>query len=236
MNSELFWHASDLCWPPIRKKTIGPWVIREGGGGGSRVSSTISAGDYSKEDVSLAEREMQMLGQSNIFQIRNSDEDLDILLRKKGYSLVDETVIYKCKIGEISCLNVPPVTTFNVWPPLSIMESIWDKGGINDARLSVMRRCNVRKTAILGRIENKAAGCAFVSHSEGVSIIQSVFVLPQYRRKGLARYIITEAAKWGVEEDTSYLALMVSKYNKEARNLYDGLGMKRIDSYHYRVK
>jgi len=236
MNAELFWRASDLCWPPIRKKTVGPWVIREGGGGGRRVSSTTPIGDYSKEDILLAEREMQALGQPNIFQIRNKDEDLDILLKEKGYSLVDKTVIYTGNIVEISGLRVPPVTTFNVWPYLSIMKSIWEKGGITDARLSVMRRCNVRKTAILGRIENKAAGCAFISQSEGVSIIQSVFVLPQYRRKGLSRYIISEAAKWGVGEGTSYLALMTSKYNRKARNLYDGLGMKMIDTYHYRVK
>ncbi len=99
-----------------------------------------------------------------------------------------------------------------------------------------MRRCKVKKTTILGRIENKAAGCAFVSQSNGISIIQSLFVLPKYRRKGLARYVIIEAAKWGEKEGSSYLALMVGKHNKRARSLYDGLGMKVLESYHYRVK
>ena len=236
MNGELFWRASDICWPSIQKKTVGPWVIRKGGSGGSRVSSTTPIGEYSKEDISLAEREMHALGQSNIFQIRRKDKDLDFLLSKKGYSLVDKTLIYTCNIGEISCLTVPPVTAFNIWPPLSIMEIIWGKAGITGGRLSVMRRCDVKKTTILGRMENKAAGCAFVSQSDGIAIIQSMFVLPKYRRKGLARNILIEAAKWGLKEGSSYLALMTGKYNKEARALYDGLGMKVLESYHYRVK
>ena len=236
MNSELFWRASDICWPPIQKKTVGPWVIREGGGGGSRVSSTTPIGDCSRKDISLAEREMHGLGQSNVFQIRRKDKELDLLLSKKGYSLVDRTVIYKCNIAEISCLSVPSVTTFDIWPPLNMMKIIWDKGGITDGRLSVMRRCKVKKTTILGRIENKAAGCAFVSQSNGISIIQSLFVLPKYSRKGLARHVIIEAAKWGEKEGSSYLALMVGKHNKRARSLYDGLGMKVLESYHYRVK
>ena len=131
---------------------------------------------------------------------------------------------------------VPPMTVFNIWPPLRIMKDIWKIGGTTDSRMAVMARCKVRKTAILGRIENKVAGCAFISEYKGIAILQSLFVLPNYRRKGLAGFIISESVKWASYKESSYLALMTDKYNKEARGLYDSLGMTVIDNYHYRVK
>ena len=163
MTPSSFWTASEVCWPPLNKKFIGPWIIREGEGGGNRVSSTTANDCLTKKDI-------------------------------------------------------------------------WKIGGTTDSRMAVMVRCKVRKTAILGRIENKVAGCAFISEYKGIAILQSLFVLPNYRRKGLAGFIISESVKWASYKESSYLALMTDKYNKEARGLYDSLGMTVIDNYHYRVK
>lgn len=236
MTPNSFWAASEICWPPLNKKNIGPWVIREGAGGGSRVSSTTANDFFTKEDIFIAENHMQLLNQKNIFQIREKDLELDNILDRLGYSLVDKTVVYGSKIAKMSSPCVPPMTAFNIWPPLRIMKDIWEIGGTTDSRISVMERCKVRKTAILGRIENKAAGCAFISEYKGIAILQALFVLPSYRRKGLARFLISESVKWVSYADSAYLALMTDKYNKEARGLYDSLGMKIIDKYHYRVK
>ena len=236
MTPNSFWAASEICWPPLNKKNIGPWVIREGEGGGNRVSSTTANDFFTKEDIFIAENHMQLLNQKNIFQIREKDLELDNILERLGYSLVDKTVVYGLKIAKMSSPCVPPMTAFNIWPPLRIMKDIWEVGGTTDSRISVMERCKVRKTAILGRIENKAAGCAFISEYKGIAILQALFVLPSYRRKGLARFLISESVKWVSYADSAYLALMTDKYNKEARGLYDSLGMKIIDKYHYRVK
>ena len=236
MTPNSFWAASETCWPPLNKKNIGPWVIREGEGGGNRVSSTTANDFFRKEDIFIAENHMQLLNQKNIFHIREKDLELDNILDRLGYSLVDKTVVYGSKIAKMSSPCVPPMTAFNIWPPLRIMKDIWEIGGTTDSRISVMERCKVRKTAILGRIENKAAGCAFISEYKGVAILQALFVLPSYRRKGLARFLISESVKWVSYAESAYLALMTDKYNKEARGLYDSLGMKIIDKYHYRVK
>lgn len=236
MTPNSFWAASEICWPPLNKKNIGPWVIREGEGGGNRVSSTTANDFFTKEDIFIAENHMQLLNQKNIFHIREKDLELDNILERLGYSLVDKTVVYGLKIAKMSSPCVPPMTAFNIWPPLRIMKDIWEIGGTTDSRISVMERCKVRKTAILGRIENKAAGCAFISEYKGIAILQALFVLPSYRRKGLARFLISESVKWVSYADSAYLALMTDKYNKEARGLYDSLGMKIIDKYHYRVK
>ena len=236
MTPNSFWAASETCWPPLNKKNIGPWVIREGEGGGNRVSSTTANDFFRKEDIFIAENHMQLLNQKNIFQILGKDLELDNILDRLGYSLVDKTVVYGSKIAKMSSPCVPPMTAFNIWPPLRIMKDIWEIGGTTDSRISVMERCKVRKTAILGRIENKAAGCAFISEYKGIAILQALFVLPSYRRKGLARFLISESVKWVSYAESAYLALMTDKYNKEARGLYDSLGMKIIDKYHYRVK
>ena len=70
MTPNSFWAASETCWPPLNKKNIGPWVIREGEGGGNRVSSTTANDFFTKEDIFIAENHMQLLNQKNIFQIR----------------------------------------------------------------------------------------------------------------------------------------------------------------------
>ena len=236
MTPSSFWTASEVCWPPLNKKSIGPWIIREGEGGGNRVSSTTANDCFTKKDIFLAENHMSLLNQENIFHIRQKDSELDYILEGLGYSLVDKPLVYGSKIAKMSPPCVPPMTVFNIWPPLRIMKDIWKIGGTTDSRMAVMARCKVRKTAILGRIENKVAGCAFISEYKGIAILQSLFVLPNYRRKGLAGFIISESVKWASYKESSYLALMTDKYNKEARGLYDSLGMTVIDNYHYRVK
>jgi len=238
MNLKDFWNASDVCWPPIKKLEIGPWTIREGGGGGNRVSATSlnNSNSFLDTDIVCAEAAMKALSQPYIFLIGKEERELDFTLETLGYNIVTPSVIYGCDIDRVSNFDIPPITTFNVWPPLEIMKKIWIEGGVSESRLSVMERSKGEKTTILGRVSNVVAGCAFVSIYSGISMVHSVLVHPNFRRKGLGRYMLNESAKWASGRGSSYIALQVTEQNNEARSLYKNLGMEVKGSYHYRVK
>jgi GNAT superfamily N-acetyltransferase len=238
MNLKDFWNASDVSWPPIKKFKMGSWTIREGGGGGNRVSATSlnNSNSFLKTDIVLAETAMKTLGQPYIFRIGKEEIKLDLTLEKFGYNIVTPSYIYGCDIDRVSNFDIPPITTFNVWPPLEIMKKIWIEGGMSENRISVMQRSKGEKTTILGRASNKVAGCAFVSIYNGISMVHSVFVHPSFRLKGLGRYMLYKSAQWAKDRGSSYITLQVTEQNKGARSLYSNLGMEVIGSYHYRVK
>jgi len=236
MNLENFWVANDCCWPAKTTYNLGPWIIRCGKGGGKRVSAATRNGGFVVSDVILAEDAMRELSQPPMFRIYKDDEELDSALSKIGYSIIDPSTIYSCNINKISTLNLPLVTAFTVWPPLHLMEEIWLSGGIGLERLAVMDRTMHPKTSILGRINNKASGCAFVSTYKNIATIHAVHVLPSSRRLGLGRYMLIAAANWAMERGCLYFSLISSDSNEKAKQLYTKLGMEPIGHYHYRIK
>ena len=195
-----------------------------------------NSNSFLKTDIALAEMEMKALGQPYIFRIGTEEKKLDLTLEKFGYNIVTPSFIYGCDIDRVSNFDIPPITTFNVWPPLEIMKKIWIEGGMSENRLSVMQRSKGEKTTILGRASNKVAGCAFVSTYNGISMVHSIFVHPNFRLKGLGRYMLYKSAQWAKERGSLHITLQVTEQNKGARSLYSNLGMEVIGSYHYRVK
>ena len=79
----------DGTWPAVSERPEGPWIIREGQGGGQRVSATVATGPVTAQDLAQAETAMQALNQPRLFQIRAGQNDLDSLLEQNGYVIVD---------------------------------------------------------------------------------------------------------------------------------------------------
>jgi hypothetical protein len=83
-------------------------------------------------------------------------EALDRLLAAEGYATRDETLILAAPAADIAEAP-PPVSCFEIWPPLAVQEEIWDAGGIGPARRAIMRRAEGPKTALFGRINDRPA-------------------------------------------------------------------------------
>lgn len=49
-----------------------------------------------------------------------------------------------------------------------------------------MDRAAGPKTSLLGRIKDRAAGTGFVAISDGIAVLHAVYILPDWRRMGLA--------------------------------------------------
>ena len=136
---DLIFAALDATWPAARVSLIGQWTVREGAGGGQRVSAVTTSGDVREEDIDQAEAAMRAIGQRPLFMIRRKDGALDDWLDARGYEVVDPVAIYSADATALA-RAVKPTTIFPAWPPLAIQTEIWAAGGVGKPRLAVMAR------------------------------------------------------------------------------------------------
>lgn len=224
--------AMAATWPPAAVHGCGPFLLREGQGGGSRVSAARRLAGAGPADVDRAIAAMRALGQVPQFQITPADDALDTLLAARGLVLRDPVRILAAPVGRLPKAR-PPQTAFAVWPPLAVQAGIWAAGGIGPARLAVMARPAVR-TTILGRLGERAAGTLFVACDGDVAVVHALEVAAAFRRQGLARHLMAAAADWAGRQGAAHLALAVTRANGPAAALYAGLGMEPVADYHYR--
>ena len=225
--------ALDATWPPARIFDLGPWRLREGRGGGQRVSAATAESPISETDIGAAETGMKDLGQRPIFMIRASDNGFDGDLQNRGYEVVDPVAVYIAAARDLS-RDLPPATATAVWPPLAMQQEIWQQGGIGPARIAVMERAGTPKAAILARKGDSPAGVAFVAAQGGIAMLHAIEVSPAHRRAGVGRTLLHGAANWALAQGAEWLTLMVTRANAPANALYTHLSMTPIAGYHYR--
>ena len=231
-----YFDVVDATWPPYAITRTGPWLIREGRGGGKRVSAASAAGMAKANDIPQAIEAMRALGQQDLFMMRPVDNELDQALADQGYKVIDPVHIYTCNPAQVGAEDIPAVTCFETETPLAIMQEIWAEGGIGPNRLAVMARAKGPKTYLLGRTQDRAAGTALVAIHDGVAMLHALEVLETFRGKGLGRYLMRAAARWAARQGAAELALLVTRKNAPANALYASLGMSVVGSYHYRIK
>ncbi|MGP6086844.1 GNAT family N-acetyltransferase [Antarctobacter jejuensis] len=230
-----YFDAIDATWPAAAQVRAGPWLLREGRGGGKRVSAATAAGDWREDDLSAAERAMRLMGQTPLFMIRPEDGALDTALAARGYGKVDPVQIWSAPIGELTDLRLPRVTAFAIWEPLAIMREIWADGGIGPARLRVMNRVKGPKTGLFGRVSDRPAGAGFCAIHDGIAMVHALEILPEHRQKGLGGWMMRCAALWAEQQGATEIALAATSENAAAIALYTGLKMQVVGHYHYRT-
>ena len=221
----------EVTWPPAQSWREGPFTLRDGDGGGKRVSAASCDGDW--ETVDLARLETGMA--APLVLIRPGEERLDAALADRGWQLVDPVVAYAAPLS-LLVADLPPLTAFAHWPPLQIARLIWEEGGLGPARVRVMDRVAGPKTVLLARQEDRPAGSAFVACAGEDAMLHALEVRPDLRRKGTGVTLIRAAANWAVDQGAKHLSLVVTQRNAAARAVYDRLGMAVVGQYHYRMK
>lgn len=225
-------------WPAAATRQMGPFTIRDGKGGGKRVSAATVTGPVSAADLPAAEEAMRGLGQVPLFMIRPGDEALDALLEGEGYSVVDPTRIYAAPCAAVAEQPGPggDVSTLEVWEPLAFMLELWREGGIGPDRIAVMERVAGPKTGLIGRIVNGPGGTAFVAMHGDTAMLHALEVRSDKRRSGMGRRATIDAARWGLRNGATRFALACTEANAAANGLYSSLGMTVETGYHYRQK
>lgn len=229
-----FFQAMEATWPAAQRHRKGQWTVREGRGGGKRVSAATSLGvECAASSVETAEHAMRALGQTPLFMITPGQNALDETLAQRGYELVDPVAVYAVQCDALTA-DIPLTAVVPSWPALAVQKEIWFAGGIAQPRLKIMERVTVPKTTLLGRTGDNPAGTAFAALHSNVAMIHAVEVAFAWRRKGVGRYLLQASANWSKANGADWIALAVTKVNTEANALYRKLGMRVVAEYHYR--
>lgn len=226
--------VAEATWPPAASATVGPWCVREGRGGGKRVSAARAIGRVTEAGLPRAEAAMRALGQRPLFMIREGEARLDAMLAAQGHDLVAPVNILAAPVERLARDRPPRSGGFAIWEPLAIMHEIWAAGGIGPGRIAVMHRACGPKTGLLGRVGNRPAGTGFAAIHHGVAMVHALEVLHEHRRAGLGREMMQEAAHWAATHGATHVAALCTRSNTAANALYSSLGMTVAGRYHYR--
>lgn len=234
MTPQLLASVMEATWPAAAQHPCGPFLLRDGQGGGKRVSAATAEGNWSGDDIEAAEASMRGMGQDALFLIRAGDDALDQALAERGYRRVDPVVAYAAPATVVAGEGPDHMSTFPHWPPMAIAVDLWAEGGIGAARLAVMQRVAGPKCAILSRANDRPTGVAFVAAQGKVAMLHALEVASRHRRQGSAHNILRAAARWALDQGCDTLSLVVTEANQPARALYASLGMSVVGHYHYR--
>ena len=235
LNTKRLYSVANATWPAMSVQQYEGWDIRDGAGAGKRASAATLALD-GWTDIAPAEQAMQALGQEMLFMIREGETELDMRLEVRGYKIIDPVIIYACKNSLLAPKLLPVAQSYAIWEPLQVMREIWAMGGINAERIALMHRVKAPKTGLLARSADTPAGTAFVALNGDIAMIHAVEVLQSFRRTGVARKLMAQAAKWAQDNGATYMSLMTTAKNVAANELYQSMGMKPVGHYHYRKK
>jgi GNAT superfamily N-acetyltransferase len=226
----------DATWPAAAYVEAGPWMLREGRGGGKRVSAATVRGPWQEEDVSAAESAMKLMGQDPLFMIRHGETTLDHTLADRGYDRVDATNLWLADIDLLCDHDLPRVTAFAIWEPLAIMREIWQAGGVNRARQNVMERAQGPKTGLFGRVSDAPGGAGFCAVHDGIAMVHALEIKEEHRGKGLGAWMMRCAALWARSQGARWITLAATEQNLAATRLYTTLQMQVVGRYHYRIQ
>jgi ribosomal protein S18 acetylase RimI-like enzyme len=231
MAPDLLASVMEATWPPASRRSLGPFTLRDGAGGGKRVSAASLSGPFTDADLDALEATMD----KPLMLVHDGQAELDGALDARGWHVVDPVVAFAAPVKSLTG-DLPPLAAFPHWPPLEIARSIWAEGGIGPARIAVMERVQGAKAAILSRRGDRSAGVAFVACHGEDAMLHALEVSPALRRQGVGVTLLTGAANWAAEQGATRLSLVVTRQNAAARALYARLGMGVVGQYHYRTK
>lgn len=233
-NGETLLAAIDVTWPAARTIATGPWLLREGLGGGQRVSAASAQSEVTNGDIDLAIDGLARLGQPPLFMIGPKDEALDGLLDKRGFQIKDPVKVLISPVANL-VKDLPGVAVTPSWPPLAVQREIWAAAGIGPARLDVMNRVQTSKTTHLGRSGDIPAGTAFTALYGDLAMLHALEIDTAQKRNGVGRNIMIAAANWAAKQRATWLAVLVVNANHAANAFYNNIGMVNSGfGYHYR--
>lgn len=229
--------AFETTWPAAEYARAGGLAVGRGMGGGGRVASARRLGpDWSGADLAAVEAIQRGWHEAPRFRVADGDPALADALAARGYHLDTPTAIMAADCAALAGTAIPPLTAFSIWPPLAVQCDIWQGGNVGPARQAVMARVTLPHTALLGRLDDRAAGAAFVAADGPVAMIHAIEVVPALRRRGMAGWLLRMAAQWAAAQGATRLALVVRRENAAARALYAGAGFAELGGYGYWIR
>ena len=231
-------------WPSLQTMLLDGWILRFADGYSKRANSIHplyhSTYDLDKK-IAACEQIYERQQIAPVFKISPSvyPGNLDAVLERKGYSLVDRCSIQTMKLDD---LKEP------------VLQSVCIHGAVTDEWLDhycrLAQAADHQKAVMRQMFGNIRTQAAFVSldYEEqvvacGIGIIErdyiglwDIITDPNYRNRGLGEQLLLHMLKWGKENGATNSYLVVVANNAPAQKLYAKLGFQEQYQHWYRVK
>jgi len=227
--------ALEATWPPASSMGVGPFTLRDGAGGGKRVSAATPNAPATADHIANAAAIMAAAGTARLFRLQPDDGALDDSLAEQGYQVLDPTRLFAAPVDAMLNPEQPPLAAVASDACLGIQSDIWEDGGIGPARRAVMDRACGPKAWLLSRLKDRVTGAGFVAVHNGIAMVHALEVRRSARRHGGARAMMHRAAKWAAAHEATQVSVAVTQANAAANSLYASLGMTVVGHYHYRI-
>ena len=236
--------SAERIWPPERLEMESGWRCRIDRGASRRANSALAV-DWSGDEAGTAADRVAALyraaGLRPCFQITpaSAPPDLDSRLAGWGYDREGETHVMLADPAEV-------LAVAETGRPVDLVEKRPSRTWLTAFGVGRPPDEVAAKAAILGRItcpvvygELREAGETL---AVGVGILDGevgwfncMQTHPDWRRRGLARAVLSALAVRLAAEGAARLALQVELDNPAGQALYEGFGFQAVYSYHYRT-
>ena len=235
--AQRYFDAIDATWAPASFEPSGPFRLRNGAGGGKRVSAaTLNSKTATEDDINAASSAMIALSQPPLFMLKPGQEDLDQMLADLGFQIIDPVVLYASPAKKLAPKAPKGLAIIPSNLQLAAQKEIWATDNIGPERLAVMERVKGPKSYLLSRHNDRIAGTVFVSCDAEIAMLHALTVSEYARQQGVGKNLTYGCAKWALDQGATTLALMTTEDNTPARRLYEGIGMAEVSRYHYRIR
>jgi len=227
------------AWPAPRSVAFGGWIFREAGGYTKRANSANALRpDRDFDEVrGEAERYYAAKGLPTIFRVTPlAGAATDERLADAGYRRADETSV---ETLPLSRAEIDPGVRLRFAADEAWSEGFARANGVPPARRALHDRILALIATPTARaeiaIDDRAVAFGLAVLDRGSLGLFDIAVAPAFRRRGLARRVVSALLGWGAEAGATKAYLQVTVANEAARALYRDLGFRETYRYHYRL-
>jgi GNAT superfamily N-acetyltransferase len=225
--------AADAGWPAPVTGRLGNWRLRAAEGWTGRANSALPVGDpglplpEAVDAVSAWYTDRGLTPMINVplpYAAR-----LDRELAARGWPHRPTTLMQTARLADVLAAaptppQLPAVRLAIAPSPGWLAIAAGRKGGLPAAARQILTGVDRLRFAEIHSEDGDLVAIARGAVTAGWLGLSLVEVLPQVRRRGLARHILTELARWATAEGADRAYLQVEERNAPAVRLYESAG------------
>jgi GNAT superfamily N-acetyltransferase len=228
-------------WPALETRDVAGWRLRFASGYTKRANSINALGKDAQvdpatvDDLEAAYRER---GQPPVWRLSPlAPAAIAAVLAARGYRTIEHSLVQTCPLSP--AFAPAREVRIHPQPTESWIEAFAAHSPVRDEHRDTMRRMLTAIAAPVGFAFVEEAGQPMAMAIGAVSGdhmgLFDVLVMPQARRRGLARRVTESLYAWAWGHGARFAYLQVVATNAAAMPLYQAQGFRTVYDYEYRV-
>jgi N-acetylglutamate synthase len=228
-------------WPALETRDLAGWRLRFADGYTKRANSINALGQHAQTDLSTLqslEAAYRARNQAPVWRLTPlAPPAMDGILSTRGYRTIERSLLQVCPLH--TGFAAAPEVRIHAEPTPAWIEAFCTHSPVRPEHRDTMRRMLAAIAAPAGFAFVEASGrplAMAIGAVEGDHMgLFDVLVMPEARRRGLARKITESLYAWAWGHGARFAYLQVVATNEAAMPLYAAQGFRTAYAYEYRI-